>query len=174
MGDHGAGAMLGASRVDGVSGSEPQAAQRSERLAFGSLLRQYRLSAGLTQERLAERAGISVRGIADLERGARQFLYADTIARLVGALELSPAQAAALKAVGRRPTGQSRQLSTEPTPPRRQHNLPAHLPTLIGRDEELATVRASVLELDAGLLTLTGPGGIGKTRLALAVAEGDR
>ena len=38
---------------------------------FGDLLRRYRTAAGLTQEELAERAGLSTRGISDLERGAR-------------------------------------------------------------------------------------------------------
>jgi DNA-binding XRE family transcriptional regulator len=38
---------------------------------FGTLLRRYRLAAGLTQEELAERARLSVRAITDLERGAR-------------------------------------------------------------------------------------------------------
>jgi transcriptional regulator with XRE-family HTH domain len=37
--------------------------------AFGSLLRACREAAGLSQERLAERAGLSLRGISDLERG---------------------------------------------------------------------------------------------------------
>jgi DNA-binding XRE family transcriptional regulator len=42
---------------------------------FGALLRQHRLSAGLTQEELADLAGLSARTIADLERGARRFPY---------------------------------------------------------------------------------------------------
>jgi len=50
------------------------------------------------------------------------------------------------------------------------HNLPAHLPTLIGREEAVTTVRERLLQVDCGLLTLTGTGGSGKTRLALAVA----
>jgi transcriptional regulator with XRE-family HTH domain len=50
-----------------------QAMQQSNQVQdFGSLLRRYRTSAGLTQEELAERAGLSRRGIADLERGARR------------------------------------------------------------------------------------------------------
>ncbi|HLZ25074.1 MAG TPA: LuxR C-terminal-related transcriptional regulator [Ktedonobacterales bacterium] len=53
----------------------------------------------------------------------------------------------------------------------RPHNLPAHLPSLIGREEALAHLRQQVLQTDAGLLTLTGAGGSGKTRLALAIAN---
>src|SRR5438477_7469383 len=48
--------------------------------------------------------------------------------------------------------------------------LPPQATTLIGRDDELATVRAQVLAGDVRLLTVVGPGGVGKTRLAVAVA----
>src|SRR5262245_4690830 len=56
--------------------------------SFGELLRQYRVEAGLTQEALAERAGLSRRGIADLERGVRRRPYKDTLARLADGLQL--------------------------------------------------------------------------------------
>jgi len=49
--------------------------------------------------------------------------------------------------------------------------LPLQAAVLIGRDDELATVRAQVLAEDVRLLTVVGPGGVGKTRLAVAVAE---
>jgi predicted ATPase len=52
----------------------------------------------------------------------------------------------------------------------RLHNLPAHLPSLIGREDAMEAVRSSLLQAERGLLTLTGTGGTGKTRLALAVA----
>ena len=58
-------------------------------LTFGELLRRARQAAGLTQEVLAERAGLSVRGIADLERGARRAPYPDTVRRLAEALHLA-------------------------------------------------------------------------------------
>src|SRR6266849_6717474 len=57
--------------------------------ALGDLLRRHRLAAGLTQEALAEQAGLSARGIADLERGTRRFPYAHTMQRLVETLELT-------------------------------------------------------------------------------------
>jgi ABC-type dipeptide/oligopeptide/nickel transport system ATPase subunit len=49
------------------------------------------------------------------------------------------------------------------------HNLPLQLSSLVGRKREISQV--SVLLRNARLLTLCGPGGIGKARLALAVAE---
>jgi predicted ATPase/DNA-binding CsgD family transcriptional regulator len=50
-------------------------------------------------------------------------------------------------------------------------NRPGAFTALVGRDREIATVRERLAEPATRLLTLTGPGGIGKTRLALAVAE---
>lgn len=55
---------------------------------FGQLLRKYRYRAGLSQEQLAERAGRSLRGIQDLERGVRRTPYPATVRRVADALEL--------------------------------------------------------------------------------------
>jgi predicted ATPase/DNA-binding NarL/FixJ family response regulator len=52
------------------------------------------------------------------------------------------------------------------------HNLPSQPTALIGREHEVADLRALVLRKDVQLLTLTGPAGVGKTRLAVAVAAG--
>jgi predicted ATPase/DNA-binding CsgD family transcriptional regulator len=51
-----------------------------------------------------------------------------------------------------------------------QRNLPIMLGSFIGREEEQAWVRSLVLEEGIRLVTLTGPGGVGKTRLAVEVA----
>jgi predicted ATPase/class 3 adenylate cyclase/Tfp pilus assembly protein PilF len=65
-------------------------------------------------------------------------------------------------------------LSTDFPPPRtlegRVTNLPAQPTPLVGRDQELEAVRELLLAEDIRMVTLTGPGGTGKTRLALQVA----
>jgi predicted ATPase/class 3 adenylate cyclase len=56
------------------------------------------------------------------------------------------------------------------TPDRRPNNLPTQASTFIGRDTELREIRDRIERESVRLLTLTGPGGTGKTRLALRVA----
>ena len=87
---------------------------------FGELLREHRLAAGLTQAALADRAGISSRGIQDLERGLSQ-PRRDTLARLEEALSLSRGEQAALHAAAK-------------TTPRRR--APAMQPPQIGAASE--------------------------------------
>ena len=72
---------------------------------FGEILRNYRRAAGLTQEELAERAGISPRSISGLERGEGATPRRDTVAQLVQALGLVGTELAEFKAlvVRRRP-----------------------------------------------------------------------
>src|SRR5690348_16158180 len=69
-----------------------------EQSAFGALLRRLRLAAGLSQEELAERSGISLGAISALERGVRRAPYRHTIARLVVGLDLSPQERAVFEA----------------------------------------------------------------------------
>ena len=82
---------------------EKVAKEEGRRGTFAELLRRHRLAAGLTQEALADRAGLSVRGIADLERGARRYPHFHTLRGLAQALELDPADRMALLAAGQRP-----------------------------------------------------------------------
>ena len=68
---------------------------------FGELLRQHRILAGLTQEALAERAGLSRRAISDLERGVNHTPQPGTLDLLVQALQLSAAEQAEFRAAAR-------------------------------------------------------------------------
>ncbi len=62
--------------------------------SFAELLKRYRQAAGLSQKNLASKAGVSVRGVSDLERGARLRPHADTVRMLAKALALSRADRA--------------------------------------------------------------------------------
>jgi len=70
-------------------------------LDFGTLLRRSRRAAGLTQEELADRAGLSVRGISDLERGAKHRPHKDTVQLLADTLGLSGEERATFEAAAR-------------------------------------------------------------------------
>jgi non-specific serine/threonine protein kinase len=145
----------------------------SPAVRFGDLLRRSRLAAGLTQEELAERAHLSPRAISDLERGARHRPWRDTVQLLAQALQLGSTERAELEAAVRsaRPS-----VSGTSDPDGRlnavapRHNLPIQVTSFVGRERELAEVRQ--LLTTTHLLTLTGAGGCGKTRLALQVAAG--
>src|SRR5947209_8060105 len=60
--------------------------------------------------------------------------------------------------------------SSSPSAPATKHNLPAQLTPLIGRDQEVAAISTLLRRPQVRLVTLSGTGGIGKTRLALHVA----
>ncbi len=141
---------------------------------FGELLRCYREAAGLSQEELAERAGLTAKGVGALERGERQRPYPHTVRTLADALGLSDDERRILS-----DTIQRRRTFPEAEPPAALLPLPSvaslvHLPgsltELIGRERETAVVLRLLARPDVRLLTLTGPGGVGKTRLGLHVA----
>src|SRR5688572_19792315 len=129
---------------------------------FGELLRGFRARAGLNQAALAERAGLSVRGVSDLERGLKSRPYVETIRRLAEALDLSERDRAALL------TAAGHAVPARPVP---RPRLPAPLTSFIGREAEVASVATLLRDDAARLVTLTGPGGVGKTRLAIQVAN---
>jgi len=137
----------------------------AQAVAFADLLKQYRSRARLSQEELAERAGLSVRAISDLERGLKQRPRTATVRLLLEALGLSKPDQAAFEAAAH---GEA---SPAETGPARAHNLPPQLTSFVGRTNELVMVVELLLRPDVRLLTLTGAGGAGKTRLAVRVVE---
>jgi transcriptional regulator with XRE-family HTH domain len=105
--------------------------------SFGDMLRQYRLAAGLTQEELAARAGLSARGLSDLERGARRTPRRETVQLLCEALFLSEAERVRLEAAARQREMRHPPLKTFESRP---SNLPVQWTPLIGREREVAAV----------------------------------
>ncbi|MDX6258990.1 MAG: hypothetical protein QOH84_678, partial [Kribbellaceae bacterium] len=129
---------------------------------FGDLLRRHRRDAGLSQEGLAELAGVSVDAIAALERGRRRAPRPHTLRLLGDALRLGAPDRAQLTAAARRDDNAVPRSAMRPMP------VPAN--ELVGRTDELTEVGRLIGDRVTRLMTLSGPGGVGKTRLALAVA----
>ena len=146
--------------------------------SFGAQLRQLRLAEGWTQEVLAERAGVAERTIQALERDAAR-PRRETLRRLIAVLEPSPETRAELEAVTPSPrrggadASATRQLhrarGAGAAGAHRKGQLPVLRSRLIGREQETAAVRRLLLDGDVALVTLTGPGGVGKTRLGLQI-----
>jgi predicted ATPase/transcriptional regulator with XRE-family HTH domain len=130
--------------------------------AFRQLLKRHRIAAGLTQEALAEQARMSARGVSDIERGISGSPRLETVRLLADALRLKGGQRSVFMAAAR----------PDETPDRgspRLSTLPAQLTPLVGRSGEVAAIREPLMRPEVRLVTLIGPGGIGKTRLALQV-----
>lgn len=165
-----------------------------QRLSFGDQLRRFRELAGLTQEDLAERAGVTAKAVGMLERGVRRNPYPHTVRALADQLGLSPDERASLfAALPRHPRGEEadpteqQSRATSPAPaaaanalagPREPHlwfpqtKLHAPLPgtDTLPRPRLLASVRAAILTHRLALIA--APAGAGKTTtLAAALRE---
>jgi predicted ATPase/DNA-binding XRE family transcriptional regulator len=134
--------------------------------SFGAQLKALREAAGYTQEELATIAGLSVHGVSALERGERRRPHVETVRALCAALDLSGPTRDALHASARAPAHVTAvdELS--------HVSLPLPLTALLGRETEVKALRDLLADPAARLITLIGPGGVGKTRLALEVARG--
>ena len=139
---------------------------------FAARLRGYREAAGLSQEELALRAGLSPSAVGVLERGARRRPYPHTVRALAEALGLEEeARAALLASVPRRGGGEAASSAGDAEALARPSGLPNPATPLVGRERETAEVAGLLGEPGVRLLTLTGVGGVGKTRLATEAAR---
>jgi predicted ATPase/DNA-binding XRE family transcriptional regulator len=126
---------------------------------FGDLLREHRRRAEYSQEALAERAGLSVGAIAALEQGVRRAPYRDTVLALADALGISGVARDQFEETATRARRRSRASST---------SLPVSLTPFVERNE---VDELKALVADHRLITITGSGGVGKTRIAIEVAR---
>jgi predicted ATPase/transcriptional regulator with XRE-family HTH domain len=147
-------------------------------ITFGELLRFLRRKANLTQRELSIAVGYSESQISRLEQNERIPEEAILAARFTPALYLEdePQWVARLLELGAEARVHADEVeaaepiaATKPIP----HNLPIQLTSFIGREKEITEIKRLLSEREGGvrLLTLTGHGGCGKTRLALQSAS---
>lgn len=150
---------------------------RAEGPSFAELLRRYR--AELTQEELAERAGLSVRAVSDLERGARRAPYRETVRLLAEALGLGAQERAALERAARRgyqlreprPVAVARAAATPIVPAAQHTRARRDVRPLVGRAREMALIERHLVGEGPPVLLLVGEPGIGKSRLQVEARE---
>ena len=138
---------------------------------FGVRLRRLREAAGLTQEELASRAGLTAKAVSMLERGERKRPYPHTLRSLADALELSEEERAILTGAIPRRTSNDTLVPVEKAAATHSFALPVSLTPLLGREREVEEIVNMLSRAAVRLLTLTGPGGIGKTRLGIEAAR---
>ncbi|HXW87051.1 MAG TPA: helix-turn-helix domain-containing protein, partial [Streptosporangiaceae bacterium] len=152
-------------------------------LSFAGLLRQFRAEARLTQEELAEAAGVSPRSVSDLERGVNRTARKDTARMLADALSLA-GQVRELFVAAARGRAQAAEVlaARSGTAPRASaaaaatQTLPRDIGGFTGREPELARLLADVAA-DSGpagihaIHAIDGMAGIGKTTLAVHAAH---
>ena len=141
---------------------------------FGGRLRGLRKSAGLSQEELAERSGLNVRTISNLERGFSRWPYRDTLRRLADALLLSGVVRAEFMAASGRRVVSEGSAPAEPPPWPAPRLLPSAMRYFTGRKAELGFLTGLLAEAQspAGsgavvISAIVGAAGVGKTALAV-------
>lgn len=141
-----------------------------EARTFGAWLRKRRRQLDLTQEALATRVGYSVVTIRKAERD--ELRPSQQLAlRLAQELETAPQQQARIIALAR--SGGAIPSPTDIATPdfSKQIHLPSQLTPFIGRRAELLELTQLMVDRNCRLVTIVGPGGIGKTRLALEFVQ---
>ena len=133
--------------------------------AFGAQLKALREAAGFTQEELATIAGLSVHAVSALERGERRRPHVDTVRALSAALDLTGPTRDALVGNARPPAPRTAAVELSDVA------LPLAPTALVGRDADVTRCAQWLADPASRLITLTGPGGAGKTRLALELAH---
>src|SRR5437870_2929036 len=126
-------------------------------MSFGQRLRDLRRDRDLSQAELADKAGCSVNTIRKLETDERH-PSRELANRLASVVELPQRERADFLRLARH------------TGPVSGMSMPSPMTRLIGREDDVAALRERVLTPEVRLLTLIGPPGVGKTRLALQVA----
>ncbi|WFE25452.1 helix-turn-helix domain-containing protein [Solwaraspora sp. WMMD791] len=140
--------------------------------AFAVLLRRYRRAAGLSQQQLAQAAGLGVRTLRDLERGRVGRPQRATVTGLAEALRLPPAEAQRLRrsATSRQPVDGDPDLALIGLAAPTRVPLPADPPDFSGRDAQLRRL-AGLLARPGSIVVVHGPPGIGKTSVVVRAAR---
>ncbi len=137
--------------------------------AFGAWLRRQRKTQDLSREALARRAHCSASALRRMEAGELR-PSPELALSLANALNVPPAEHEAFVRFARGDAAAYPAAALVPTLPPTIH-LPAPLTSLVGRKQEVTAVTDLLHEDGVRLLTLSGPPGVGKTRLSIAAAN---
>src|SRR4051812_48206226 len=143
--------------------AQPADDQGKNRVTFADRLMELRVARGLSQEQLSDQAGVSVRAISDLERAVTRRPRRDTVRALAAGLGLTGDEREALERSARQAPPSSRRGRASP-----RINMPAPVSSIVGRAADVAAL-GRLVRGAARLVTVVGPGGVGKTRLAVEV-----
>ncbi|HZS92214.1 MAG TPA: AAA family ATPase [Chloroflexota bacterium] len=143
----------------------------SHSLSFGELLRRHRLAMGLTQEELAERAGLSARAVSDIERGLKSRPHRDTVRLLAEALGLAGSERAAFEAARGRGAAAALPANAPDRAAATVMQRGESLSPFVGRAQELALLERHLAGDGPPVLMLAGEPGIGKSRLLREAAR---